>query len=119
MRFGVQALAGETELQVAEAVLRKANQLKIMFPKLDLLEPIGIGTSRFYRVDAGSVDMSPVIEALFAAGRGVVSAGPDGKLLIRIGSRKGEVPSTTMQVSSKPPTTFRGTSDPYWDRQFG
>jgi hypothetical protein len=118
MRFGVQALPGEADLHVAEAVVRKAYELGVQFKRLDVFEPVSIGTHRFFRMDAGStVDLTPVLDALFIGGRGVIGVGGDA-FIIRLGTRTGPIASTTMQVTQKPPRVYRGTLDPFWQRQF-
>lgn len=118
MRFGVQALPGEADLHVAEVVIRKAHELGIQFKRLDTFETLSIGTNRFIRFDAGTtVDLTPVLDALFSEGRGVIGVGGSA-FVIRLGSRTGPIASTMMQTSQKPPRVYRGTLDPFWERQF-
>lgn len=119
MRFGVQALPGEADLHVAEVVIRKAHELGIQFKRLDVFEPVTIGTHRFFRMDAGSsADLTSVLDALFSGGRGVIGVGGGDAFIIRLGTRTSPIASTTMQVTQKPPRVYRGTLDLYWQRQF-
>jgi hypothetical protein len=119
MRFGVQAHPGEADLHVAEAVIRKAHEMGLQFKRLDVLEPVSIGTARYFRMDAGLsfVSMTPLLDALLAEGRAVIGH-ENGNFTLRIGERKGVVPISTMQTTLRPPRVYRGPSDPYWDRQF-
>lgn len=116
--FAVESILRESPSKVTEAVIKVAASIKFQFKHIECLDTLEIGSTKFHRFRLGKEDIEPLVEALFKSGRGVVSlVGTEYEVRLRTG-RKGRLPSTNMLTAPRQQQTYRGPSDPYWERQF-
>jgi len=115
--FAVQVHSRESDLEVLEQVLRVAHGLGQKFVRIDVLDKMEVGASKFLRLKSDLSDPTKLLDAL-ATDRGVVGVGPQGAYVIRIKGKVGQVPNSTMLMIPRTPKAYRGTADPHWERQF-
>jgi len=116
--FAVESILREPSSKVAESIIRTAVGLKYSFKSLECWDTLEVGSTKFYRFRIAKSNIVPLIEAIFQSGRSVVSLnGLEYEVKLRNG-RKGKLPSTNMLTAPRQQQTFRGSADPFWERQF-
>lgn len=108
----------ERDHDVVEVVLRKASDLGLVFNQIDALDHVEIGATRYLRLQADLKEVSRLVDAVHAGGRGVIGLSGTKTYEVRIGGRKGTVPHSRMQMAPRACKSYRGTGNPLWERQF-
>jgi hypothetical protein len=120
--FAVQLKDREVSHHVAGAVLHTAKSLGLLFRRLEVLDTVTVGTSSFVRMRADLVNPFPVLDKVYADGRGVISSMAGGDYAVRLfGGRIGKVPNLFMHSAPKvgQARMYRGTKIKRWETQFG
>jgi hypothetical protein len=119
--FAAQLKTAEKAVHVAEAVMKAAKAADILFRRLEVLDIVTIGTTRFVRMRSEIVNPFPILDRLYHEGRGVISSKHGGEYVaLLVGGREGKVSNILMHASPKlgQSRMFRGTRIKHWERQF-
>lgn len=119
--FAVQLKDREVPHHVASAVLHAAKALGLLFRRLEVLDTLTVGVTAFVRMRADLVNPFPVLDKVYAEGRGVISVMKGGDYAVRLfGGRIGKVPNLFMHAAPKvgQARMYRGTKIKRWETQF-
>lgn len=119
--FAVQLKPAEQAIHVVEAVMKAAKAAGILFRRLELIDSMTVGTQTYVRMRTEIMNPYPILDRLYAEGRGVVSSMQGGEYVARLpGGRMGKVSNIVMHASPKlgQARMFRGTKIKHWERQF-
>lgn len=105
---------------LAKIVLTTAKGLGILFRRLEAMDVIEIGSTKFMRFRTDLTPALPLADALFESGRGVIALSVGGGYRMRTKTKEGTIPSTTLLAVPRAAgvKTFRGTKIKLWERQF-
>lgn len=116
--FAVQLLPRESYRDVAKLVLATADEAKVLFRKLEVMELMTVGTTTFVRFRSDLRDVGRVCERL--AGRSYVAERAGAYVVHFIDGRAGRLPATSMCLGAKAGfgVVFTGPRIAKWKAQF-
>jgi hypothetical protein len=121
--FGVETFALDKPKPgfVAHLICKTADGTNTRFRRLEVLDMIHIGGRHFVRCQSDILNPYPMLEALFIAGRSIISATAKHGYQVRfVNGPKGPVPNVTMHSTPKvgQRVSYRGPKYKLWERQF-
>lgn len=117
IRFAVQAKPGEVEYHLAELVIRTAARLNLEFKFLEAVDWVTFGSTKMLIMGADVRETNTLLTEIAKEGRGYIRM-EFPNYFAYLGTRKAPIPSNTMLMAKRLSKVFRGTLDPFWERQF-
>lgn len=110
----------EKTIDLAKVVLTVAKAQGILFRRLEAMDVIEIGSTKFMRFRTDLQPATQLVDAILNEGRGVIAANAAGGYELRSRTKNGPVPSTRILSTPRAAGTkmFRGTKIKLWERQF-
>jgi hypothetical protein len=118
--FGVELRGSESTHAVSEAVCKAADTAKTLFLRLEVVDTIAVGGTKFVRFRSDLLNFVPMLDALFAQKRSVIQQGTQGYTVRFTSGRTGPITSLLMHAIPKPGqgAVYKGPRVQLWDQQF-
>ena len=119
--FAVQLKPREAPIHVVSELMKVANDLGILFRRLEVLDTMTIGGTAFVRMRTEMLAPFTILDKLYAGGRSVINSGQGGQYAARFPSgRAGNVAHMVMHAIPRLGQTklYKGTKVKHGERQF-
>jgi hypothetical protein len=118
--FGVELRGSESPHAVSEAVCTAAKEAKTLFLRLEVMDTISVGGTKFVRFRSDLLNMAPMLDTLFAQKRSVIQQGTQGYTVRFTSGRQGPINGLLMHSTSKPGqgAMYKGPKVALWEQAF-
>ena len=118
--FGVELRGSESTHAVSETVCKAADEAKTLFLRLEVVDTITVGGTKFVRFRTDLLNFVPMLDSLFTKGRSVIQQGTQGYTVRFTSGKTGPITSMLMHSISKPGqgAMYKGPRVALWEQQF-
>ena len=118
--FGVELRGSESPHAVSEVVCKAADAAKTLFLRLEVVDVIAVGGTKFVRFRTDLLNFVPMLDALFAQKRSVIQQGTQGYTVRFTSGRTGPITSMLMHSIPKPGqgAMYKGPKVALWEQAF-
>lgn len=118
--FGVELRGSESPHAVSEVVCKAAQEAKTLFLRLEVMDTIAVGGTKFVRFRSDLLNTVPMLDSIFAQKRSVVQPSPQGYQVRFTSGRTGPITGMLMHSIPKPGqgAMYKGPKVALWEQAF-